>query len=572
MMHAPAQIQTESARHPSKGAIQTGLLNLPFTDMGNAQRLVSRHGKDLRYCPAWKKWLVWDGKRWRVDDTGEVIRRAKDTMRELTRAAVEIEDADKRAVAVKRALASQSVYKIGAMVQLAQCEPGIPVRPNELDRDPYLLNCLNGTINLKTGKLRPQKREELITKLVPVNYDPKATCPQFGAFLTKVMGGDAQLVGYLQRAAGYSLTGDVGEKALFFLHGDGNNGKTTFLEALRAVMGDYAGQIPIESLMTKHGDGISNDIASLRGLRYVTCSEVEQGRKLAEAKVKQLTGMGMQQGRFLYGEFFQFDPTFKIFMDANHKPEIRGTDRAIWNRIKLVPFTVEIPAAEIDTQLPKKLRSELAGILAWAVRGCLEWQRFGLREPEAIAAATEGYREEMDTVEQFIDDECTQGPSYEVTSKVLYAAYKTWCSNHDEDPMSQKYFGDSLKQKGLYSQENQPSTGLARYCPGFSDGPQRQCVRWDTWDTCNSFFTFLVIEKEIEKLVKNTPLSVHPSHGGCNTMGGVDSSGKKARLRRYASSVGTFLKCVKTLCTSVIFSAPYGHAQGPPSGGASVRR
>jgi putative DNA primase/helicase len=392
---------------------------------------------------------VWDGKRWRVDDTGEVMRRAKETMREFMRAAIEIDDQDKRDRTVKSALSSQSVYKINAMVQLAQSEPGVAIRPNDLDSDPYLLNCLNGTIDLKTGKLRPHRREDLITKLAPVNYDPKAACPQFEAFLAKVMGGNDELVGYLQRAAGYALTGDVGEKAIFFLHGDGNNGKTTFLETLRAAMGDYAGQIPIESLMTKNGDSISNDIASLKGLRFVTSSEVEQGRKLAEAKVKQLTGMGKQHARFLYGEYFEFDPTFKIFMDANHKPEVRGTDRAIWNRIKLIPFTVEIPAAEIDTQLPQKLKSELTGILAWAVRGCLEWWRLGLREPTTIAAATDHYREEMDTVEQFIDDECTLDPASEVTSKELYAAYKTWCSGHDEDPMTQKYFGNALAKKGL---------------------------------------------------------------------------------------------------------------------------
>lgn len=421
----------------------------PFTDVGNAQRLVARHGNGLRYCPAWRKWLIWDGKKWKKDDTGEIFTRAKDTVRAFHLDALDIQDFDERQRAVRHALKSQYDSRLAAMIRLAESEPGIPVRPNDLDGDPYLLNCSNGTIELKTGMLRPHRREDLITKLARVEYKPTAECPVFKSFLWDILGGDKNLIAYVKRVVGHALTGDVTEKAIFFLYGDGNNGKTTFLETIRAVLGDYAGQIPIESLMVKQGDGISNDIACIKGLRFVTSSEAEQGKKLAEPKVKQLTGMGKLKARFLYGEFFEFDPTFKIFMDANHKPEIRGTDSAIWNRIKLIPFTIEIPPEKMDKKLLQKLKAELPGILAWAVQGGLSWLRGGLAEPRAVTVATQGYRAEMDTVARFLEEECDLGGDGEVTSKDLYDAYKVRCKDRQEEAVSAKQLGLALAKKGL---------------------------------------------------------------------------------------------------------------------------
>jgi putative DNA primase/helicase len=378
-------------------------------------------------------------------------------MRAFQFEAINIEDSDKKLKAVKHALSSENENRIGAMVRMAQSESGVPVMPDQLDRNPYLLNCPNGTLELKTGKRREHRREDLITTLVPVAYDPNATCPLFEAFLERIMGGNTELVRYLQRITGYALTGDVGEKAIFFLYGEGNNGKTTFLEVIRDVLGDYAGQVPIQSLMSKgSGDGIPNDIARLKGLRFVTSSEAEQGRKLAEARVKQLTGMGKLQARFLYGEYFEFDPTFKIFMDANYKPEIRGTDPAIWSRIKLLPFTVEIPPEERDKHLKQKLRAELPGILAWMVRGCLDWQKTGLREPEAVKTSTQSYKAEMDSVANFVEDVCELRPDGEATSKDLYDRYRKWCSEHGEEPVSQKQFGKELVKRGL---ENKKISG-----------------------------------------------------------------------------------------------------------------
>jgi putative DNA primase/helicase len=295
----------------------------------------------------------------------------------------------------------------------------------------------------------PHRPEDLITKLAPVNYDPDAKCPTFEKFLERIMDGDQQLIGYLQRCLGYAMTGDVSEKALFVLVGDGDNGKTTLVEAIRYVLGDYAGQVPIESLMTRQSEGIPHDIARLKGLRFVTSSEVEQGRKLAESKIKQITGMGTLQARHLYGEYFEFTPSHKIFMDTNHMPEVRGADNAIWNRLKVIPFNVSIPEAEKDKKLLEKLKAEAAGILAWAVRGCIEWQKNGLGEPSTVTAAVGAYREEMDTISQFVDEECERGASLEITSEDLYGAYREWCARYDEEPRSQKAFGGRLAELGL---------------------------------------------------------------------------------------------------------------------------
>ena len=214
------------------------------------------------------------------------------------------------------------------------------------------------------------------------------------------------------------------------------------------MLGDHAGQVLIDSLMTKRSDGgIPNDVAALKGLRFVTSSEGEQGKKLAEAKLKQLTGMGMVQARFLHQEFFQFEPTFKIFIDSNHRPEVRGTDNAIWNRLKLIPFNVSIPKEEQDKHLLEKLKAEAPGILNWAVRGCSEWMKNGLNPPTSIQAASAEYRDEMDTFAEFLESEtikCTATTS----AADIYSAYRDWCHANDGEPISQKAVGTRLAEMG----------------------------------------------------------------------------------------------------------------------------
>jgi putative DNA primase/helicase len=335
------------------------------------------------------------------------------------------------------------------MLDLANSEPGIPVLPDQLDANPWTLNVLNGAVDLRTGQLWPHRRQDLLTKLAPVAYDPDALCPTWDRFLLEVMNGDQDLVSFLQRAIGYTLTGDTSEQVIFILHGKGANGKSTLLETLRAMLGDdYTVQVRPETLMVKQGDAIPNDIARLKGARLVNARETEEGKRLAEALVKEMSGGDTITARFMRSEFFDFKPEFKLFLAANHKPTIRGTDLAIWRRIRLIPFAVTFAEEQQDKQLPKKLQAELPGILAWAVRGCLGWQVLGgLGTPAAVKQATEEYKSESDTLAAFLDECTIEDPNSETQAKVLYKAYVTWCEEGGETPAKQTMFGRKIKER-----------------------------------------------------------------------------------------------------------------------------
>jgi putative DNA primase/helicase len=425
----------------------------PFhlTDLGNARRLVARHGRDLHFCAQRGGWLVWDGRRWATDRTGEVYRRGRETVAAIYGEAEAAQDGETRKALGSHALKSEAEPRLRAMVSLAASEPGIPVLPEQLDTDPWVLNCLNGVLDLRSGNLGEHRRELLCTKLAPVAYDPRATCPMWGTFLECIMGGNLELIGFLQRAVGYSLTGDTSDDIVFILYGRGGNGKSTCLEVLRATLGDYAQQTPFDTfLRRKHkSGGPNNDVARLHGARLVTAVEADEGAHLAEAMVKQLTGGDTVTARFLHQEYFEFKPQFKPFLAANHKPRIRGTDNAIWRRIKLIPFTVSIPEDEQDEDLPEKLCAELPGILSWAVRGCLEWREVGLGVPAAVRGATNDYRAEEDVVAGFVVDCCTLEPTARVFARDLYPAYTQWCEANGEKPLSQREVGKRLKDRGL---------------------------------------------------------------------------------------------------------------------------
>ncbi len=424
---------------------------LHLTDMGNAERLVQTHGDDLRYCYVLGKWLAWDGCRWRIDARGDVARLAKATVRSIYAEAAAAEDEATRKAIAKHAVRSEGAARLEAMVTLAQSESGIPVDPDELDRHPWLLNVRNGTVDLRNGELLPHNRAHLMTKVAPVDFDPAASCPTFDAFLTRIMDGNEGLIRFIQRAAGYALTGDTSERVLFILHGEGRNGKSTLLEVMRMILGDYAVRTPTDTLMAKRDAGIPNDIAALRGARFVSASEADEGRRLAEATIKDLTGGDTISARFMRGEFFNFTPEFKLWLGTNHRPVIRGTDRAIWDRIRLVPFSVRIPDAEQDKQLRSKLLAEAPGILAWMVEGCLEWQRDGLGEPQEVTNATGVYRAEMDVLGAFLEDRCVVHEHAQVTAKALYAAYQEWCDETGEKPLTQKAVGLRLAERGFDS-------------------------------------------------------------------------------------------------------------------------
>lgn len=421
---------------------------IPLTELGNAERLVRDHGTDIRYCPHLKKWLVWDGIRWKPDQVGLVNRRANDTIRQIREEARLIDDADKRKELLKWQKMSESGKAVREILGIAKSLEGIPVVPEELDTNPWIINVNNGGVDLKTGELLPHRREDLITKLAPVTFDSTATCPTWIAFLRVIMNGNQNMINFLQCAMGYALTGETREQCLFILHGNGSNGKSTLIGVLNALCGeDYSTNIPFETLMVRKSEGVRNDIASLRGARLVTAIEAEKGQRLAESLVKSMTGGDKLTARFLYGEFFSFIPEFKLFLATNYKPEIRGTDNAIWRRVHLIPFEVTIPEEKKDIDLPNKLLSELPGILNWTIEGCLQWQKEGLGVPSEVKDATANYRAEMDVTEDFLADCFVREEGSRVDCVDAYAEYLTWCNSNGEKPDTKKGLSSQLKEK-----------------------------------------------------------------------------------------------------------------------------
>lgn len=445
-------IDEELARAAGVRVVQLSEFAAPLgsrtSELANATRLVEQHGEDLRYCHRWVAWLVWDGCRFKRDTSGEVERRAKATVRTIYAEAARADEPGERKDLSRWAQQSEARSQIANMVALARSELGIPVEPEQLDSNPWLLNCRNGTLDLHSGELHKHRRDDLITKLVDVDYDPEAECPTWLALLKRILPGE-RLRLFLQRAVGYTLTGDTREQVLFMCIGAGANGKTTTLEGCSRVLGDYGRRTDFGTFLDRDQERVRNDLAALVGARFVSAVEVDQGRRLSEVVVKELTGGDTISARFLYGEFFEFAPQFKLWLAANHKPEVRGSDHAIWRRIRLIPFTVTIPDDEQDRTLPAQLLAELPGMLAWAVRGCLEWQAQGLAEPEEVLEATLAYREEMDIIGGFIADRCAVAVSNKETAAHLFDAYVVWAQDSGEQPVTKRTFGRLLRDRGF---------------------------------------------------------------------------------------------------------------------------
>lgn len=454
------------------------------TDRGNATRLVERHGADLRHVHPWKRWLCYDGTRWGADTTGEAIRRAKDTIAALYRdAAAEIEHiahevqlaADgpsKLQLTAKLkeaqrlltwALKSEQAPRLDALLNLARSD--LPIVPADLDSDVMLFNVVNGTIDLRTGRLRPHRRDDWLTKLCPTPFDRAATCPRWERTLDTIFDGDTELVEYLQRYLGYALTGDVREQTLPVWWGAGANGKSTIINAILETVGlDYGGMVPAELLMENRGEQHPTILADLFGKRLMVAAETSQGRRLNEARLKTLTGGDRIKARRMREDPWEFTPTHKLLLVTNHKPEVRGTDHALWRRLRLVPFVVRFLDAaapenanrtipdhlRIDRDLPFALRAERPGILAWLVRGCLDWQRYGLPCPTAVRGATEEYRTAEDVVGTFIAEHCvTGGADFRIRAGALYAAFVKAAEEARERPLTQKRFGEALTERGI---------------------------------------------------------------------------------------------------------------------------
>lgn len=433
---------------PNVGDVHDDLAGLvkPYTDDANALRFTRTHGHVVRYVPEWGIWLRWDGTRWERDKKRTVVELARGVARAIYHDAMRA-GADDHKEAMRWASQTCNTPRLHAMLDLARSAEGIPVLAEELDADNWLLNCTNGTLDLRTGTLRPHDQKDLITKRVGCAYNIDADAPRFEAFLEQILP-DPEVRLFVQAYAGYCLTGLTTEQILVFAYGVGANGKTTLIQALLGVLGDYAKQAEPDLLLDRD-NAHPTGVADLQGARLVVSSEIEDGRSLAEASVKQLTGGDRIKARYMRQDFFEFEPTHKIFVATNHKPRVRGTDHAIWRRIRLVPFSQVIDKADQDPGLPDALREEASGILTWMVAGCQLWQTHGLPIPAVIAAATDAYRAEEDRVGAFLEECCETDPNAYEAAGDLYAAYTAWVEANGERPLSQKRFGSRLTERQL---------------------------------------------------------------------------------------------------------------------------
>ncbi len=453
----PASTDNPNPHVEASQSVEHALLKQLRNDTGNADRLILKFGRHLRYCPAFRKWLVWDGRRWAVDDQGAARRMAKKTMLEYLAEAVEADNKDHRVFAY----GSLDARRISNMLTMAECE--LAITPDQLDTYPFLLNFMNGTLDLESGKLLPHDPERFITKLVHYSYNPRAECPLFLSFIARVMGNHAdasepeldraeRMVEFLQRALGYSLTGTTEEKAVFVPFGSGNNGKTTLLATFLHLLAEYAVLLQADTLMVRQeSNNTQADLADLRGARFVMTSETEEGQRLSQSKLKRITqGMGKIKAIRKYENPIEFWESHKLWLDTNSKPTIRAADdQATFNRLHPIPFTVTIPAAEIDKSLPRKLLAEGEGILAWAVSGALQWRRIGLCKPVEVSAANDDWKAENDQLGRFIEDCCVVGGSFSNRARPLYLCYREWAEGAGEPAITETMFGKRLKGRGF---------------------------------------------------------------------------------------------------------------------------
>jgi putative DNA primase/helicase len=424
-----------------------------LTQDGLALRLGCRWRDEARHVAAWGRWLFFDGVAWRMDETLQHMTRARQFLRDC---AEEIEPSDPTAArGLRRA---DTVAKV---IGLARSNPHQVATVEQWDADPWLLGTPGGTVDLRTGVMRPAAPTDYITKAAAVAPAPPGTdAPLFRAFLDRITDADAELQAYLQRFAGYALTGVTEEHAFVFGYGTGANGKTVLENLLKDIMGDYAGTIPTEMLMVSDGERHPTELARLRGVRLATGSETEDGRRWAEAKIKTLTGGDPIAARFMRQDFFEFKPQFKLFVVGNHRPSLRGVDEAMRRRLHLVPFTVTIPEDERDTELPDKLRAEWPAILRWMVDGCLEWQRRRLDPPASVRGATADYLEAEDALNLWMEESATrEHPDAWEPTGLLFASWKRWADTAGEFVGTQRRLSQLLQDRGLVP-KRQPGTGL----------------------------------------------------------------------------------------------------------------
>lgn len=424
------------------------------TDSGNAQRIYDKFSPSIRYSYNRKRWYFWTGKVWILDEMGEIKKMADVICEDLKKEAWSIQDDELQEAALKFAKNSANTTRKEAMIKEAQHLKDIPVSMDDFDKFTDNLNCDNGIVNLRNGELFPHDPSFMMTRKCGCEYDTKHRPPKLWLkFLDEITNGNKDLQHYIHKCIGYSISGSNREQCAYFLYGMGNNGKSTFLDTLSDMMGTYASNAQPDTFMLQSrlgsaGGGANSDIARLKSTRFVTCEEPTEGIRLNEGLLKQLTGGSKVTCRFLYGDEFEYTPEFKIWIATNHKPTIRGTDFGIWRRIKLIPFEVNIPKEKVDKNLKYKLRKEFPQILAWAVEGCMLWQKEGLEEPECVLEATKEYKQEMDLVAGFVE-QCVMidYTADKIMAADLFGIYSKWAKQNNEYEMSSKKFFTEVAKK-----------------------------------------------------------------------------------------------------------------------------
>jgi len=437
------------AENQSKKAAkaEAGILN---SDLANSNRFVKYFGRDMRYTDE-LGWLHWNGGLWE-NGSHDAIELAKETSSMILEEA-KLATGDKKETLLDWAKSSQDASRLRAIVFLSSSHNSIRAEMKDFDADPWLLNCQNGLLNLKKGLLQPHERTALCTRISPATYGVDSSeAPLWLEFLKKITQGDAQLEKYLQRAAGYCLTGSVAEKCFFFCYGSGDNGKTVFIEVLHALLGDYSLALSTETLIKKKygNQGIPNDVARLCGPRLATVSETGKGEEWNDALIKDLTGGDIITARFLRKEFFDFKPQCKLMIRGNNKPDVSDSSAGMWKRIQLIPFEAQIPESEQDKELRNKIvNRELSGVLMWALEGCLDWQREGLAIPDKVKQASQEYRNDMDIVGQFLDCCTIPMADMSISASDMYAVFEIWAEENGRGHMGKNKFGMELSQRNL---------------------------------------------------------------------------------------------------------------------------
>ncbi|HFJ9344257.1 TPA: phage/plasmid primase, P4 family [Bacillus mobilis] len=409
-----------------------------LTELGNAERIAYEYGHVIKFVND-IGWFIWDGKRWKVDTKKEIERITAKVLRSLSKS-------DDESEAKWARMCERRNVRMNSIKDLM---PLVPGERAEFDKHKYLLNVENGIVDLKTGKLQQHDRELGLTKITNISFDENAKCPEWLNFLDQIFQGDKELAEYMQRLIGYSLTGEITEQIMVFLIGGGSNGKSTFINIIKDIMGDYGRQAKSDTFIKKKETGANNDIARLVGSRFVSAIESEDGEQLSEAFVKQITGGEPVLARFLRQEFFEFIPEFKVFFTTNHKPVIKGVDEGIWRRIRLIPFNLQLPKEKRDKKLPEKLSLEMPGILNWAIEGCLKWQQSGLKDPAIVMKATGDYKEEMDILGPFMFECCFKREDVQIEAKELFEVYANWCFKNGEHQLKNRAFYRILETQGF---------------------------------------------------------------------------------------------------------------------------